>query len=342
VHLARRLLDETSLSVTDVALSAGFSSIRRFNEVFRRTFSLSPTEVRALSKPAKSDEVLLRLPFQPPYDWDSIISFLSQRMVSGIEVIDADSYRRSINLDNSTGSLEVRRVPDQSYLELRVLATFPVDLLRIVERVRRLFDLDCDPNYISAHLGGSKELAHLVKKRPGLRVPGAWDPFELGVRAILGQQVSVKAASTLMARLVAKFGKRLELELPGITYAFPTPRQLARADYRELGVTRARGQTIRNLARAIVDKPSLLDGSREVEGTIKDLTAIPGIGPWTAQYIAMRALREPDAFPAGDLGLRKALSRNGFTPNTVDLRRAADVWRPFRAYAAMHLWRALS
>jgi AraC family transcriptional regulator, regulatory protein of adaptative response / DNA-3-methyladenine glycosylase II len=340
VHLARRLLDETTLSMTNVALSSGFSSVRRFNDVFRRTFSASPSETRAARRPPRSDGVWLRLPYLPPYDWDSMFAFLSARAIPGVEAAHADVYRRSMEIDGATAAVEVRPAAGESCLSLRVLATFPVDLLQVVERVRRLFDLGCDPEQLARHFRGDRVLGHLVKKRPGLRVAGAANPLEMAVRAILGQQVSVRAACTLAGRLVAAFGTPVAVDLPGITRLFPSASRLAEADLRPIGLTAARAETIRHLARAVAFDPSLLDGSTELEASVARLCKIPGIGAWTAQYIAMRALGEPDAFPAGDLGLKKALSRNGRKPSDGEVMRTAESWRPFRAYAVMHLWRS--
>jgi AraC family transcriptional regulator of adaptative response / DNA-3-methyladenine glycosylase II len=342
VHFARRLLDETTLPVTDVALSAGFSSVRRFNDVFRRTFAVPPTKARAVRRTRESDEVVLRLPFVPPYDWASMLGFLRLRAIPGVETAEDDVYRRGIELDAMNGGIEVRRVPGENCLRLRILAPFPVDLLRIAERVRRLFDLDCDPRQIARHFARDDRLADLVRKHPGLRVPGAWNPFEMSVRAILGQQVSVRGASTLAGRLADAYGLPATVPLTGITRHFPTADRLITADLEKIGLPHARADAIRNLARACSKPSLLLDGSGKLEETLAALNALPGVGDWTAQYIAMRALGEPDAFPAGDLGIRKALARNGHAPGTAEIIRRADAWRPFRAYAVMHLWRSLS
>lgn len=342
VHLARRLLDETALPITDVALSAGFSSVRRFNDVFRQTFALSPTTARARRQDSPDrGAVILRLPFAPPYDWDSMIAFLATRAIPGVEAVGDGRYRRSIEIEGVRAAFEVHRVTGENCLRLRLLAALPLDLLRITERVRGLFDLDCDPRRIARHLSRDKRLAAHVRRRPGLRLPGAWDPFEMAVRAILGQQVSVRGACTLAGRLAQSFGERAQVELPGVTHTFPTAARLAGADLRQIGLPSARAAAIRNLASAISEGRLVLDGSRDLDATIAALTALPGIGPWTAQYIAMRALREPDAFPAGDLGIRKALARNGDTLGPAAVERAAEAWRPFRAYAVMHLWRNL-
>jgi AraC family transcriptional regulator of adaptative response / DNA-3-methyladenine glycosylase II len=341
IHLARRLLDETTLSITDIALSAGFSSVRRFNDVFRRTFAFPPSGARSKKTTGTPGEVCLRLPFIPPYDWASMLEFLRERRISGVEAIDGDAYRRSVEIDGAAAGIEVRRQDRESCLTVRILARFPLDLLRLVDRVRRLFDLDCDPRQIGQHLGRDLRLAASVRRHLGLRLPGAWDPFEMTVRAILGQQISVRAASTLAGRLAATFGTPVAIDLPGVTHQFPGAARLVDADLRGIGVTGARTLAIQALARAVAGRTLVLDGSRDVVETIAALRALPGVGDWTAQYVAMRALRELDALPAGDLGLTKALSRKGKRLTRGDVLRTSERWRPFRAYAVMHLWRTL-
>jgi AraC family transcriptional regulator of adaptative response / DNA-3-methyladenine glycosylase II len=338
VHVARRLLDETALGITEVALSAGFSSIRRFNAVFRRTFGMSPSEARSIGQHPESGDVCVRLPFVPPYDWESLVAFLAGRAIPGVEATGPDAYRRSMEVDGVGGGLEVRRVPGENCLQLRILAHLPIDLVRIVDRIRRLFDLDCDPQPIVQLLARDARLKASVKGHPGLRVPGAWDPFEMAVRAILGQQVSVRGASTLAGRLADAFGKPAAVRLDGITRTFPAPAALADADVGRIGMPEARAQTIRDLSKAILAGTIPLDGRLDLDGTIAALTRIRGIGPWTAHYIAMRAVGEPDALPAGDLGLKKALARNGHRPSEAEIRRTAEAWRPFRSYAVVHLW----
>ena len=339
VHFARRLLDETSLSMTDIALAAGFSSVRRFNDLFRRTFGRAPSAVRTNRHAAETADVALRLPFAPPFDWDALIAFLATRAIPAVESIADGAYRRSIDVEGTAAGIEVRLVAGEDSLRLRVLATLPIDLLRVVER--RLFDLDCDPKRIASHLGRDKTVAGFVRAHPGLRVPGAWDPFEMAVRAILGQQVSVRGASTLAGRIARTFGVASACGLPGVTHHFPPASRLADADLRRIGMPAARAAAIQGLARAVADASIVLDGSRDLDTTVAALTTLPGIGPWTAHYIAMRALGEPDALPADDLGIKKALTRNGRRPTRAQILDAAEAWRPFRAYAVMHLWRSL-
>ncbi len=299
------------------------------------------SKTRAPRRTRTPDEVRLRLPYLPPYDWQSLLAFLDARSIPGVESVDQGVYRRSIEVDGVPAGLEVGLASDPDFLQLRVLATVPLDVAIVVEWVRHLFDLECDPCQISAHLGKQEPLKTLVRKRPGLRLPGAWNPFEVSVRAILGQQVSVRAASTLAGRIVTAFGSDSAAPLPGVTHTFPGPDRLAEADLCDIGLPVARRQTIRNLANAVSTGALYLDGSRDLDETFKLLRAIPGIGEWTSQYIAMRALGEPDAFPIGDLGLIKALTINGKRPSSPEILLKAEAWRPFRAYAVMHLWRSL-
>jgi AraC family transcriptional regulator of adaptative response / DNA-3-methyladenine glycosylase II len=341
VHFARRLLDETALPITDIALAAGFSSVRRFNDVFRRTFARAPSQVRTMRQLSEDGGVTLRLPFARPFDWDALLAFLSARAIPGVEAVADGAYRRSIDLDGTAAAIEVRHAAGEDWLRLRVLAASPIDLLRVVERVRRLFDLDCDPKRIASHLGRDKALGSLVRAHPGLRVPGAWDPFEMAVRAILGQQVSVRGASTLAGRIAVTFGAPSACGLSGVTHQFPAASRLAGADLRAVGMPATRAAAIQGLARAVAEHTLVLDGSQDLDTTVAALTALPGIGPWTAHYIAMRSLGEPDALPADDLGIRKALTRNGRRPSRAEILNAAEAWRPFRAYAVMHLWRSL-
>ena len=298
-HFARKLIEETELSLADVALSSGFGSIRSFNAAMRETFRVAPNEFRRRVELAGETTALrLRLPFKPPLNWPATMNFLRPRIVPGVELIEGDRYRRTISVGAWTGSLEVRPAEEEPCLWLELPAAPPAALMPIVARISRMFDLGVDVGPIEQHLAGDDELAPLIRKRPGLRVPGSWDPFELGVRAILGQQVSVAAATTLAARLVESLGTPLQTK---------------------------RDQSIR------------LDGTRPPSEVTKALNELPGIGSWTAEYIALRGLHEPDAFPASDLAIRRWLSRERPMGNMEILRRA-EAWRPWRAYATIHLW----
>jgi AraC family transcriptional regulator of adaptative response / DNA-3-methyladenine glycosylase II len=334
--LARQLVVETDLPLTDVALAAGFDSLRRFNHVFLTLYGQPPSLMRRSATRARDGRGLtLSLPYRPPYDWPGIIAVLKAHAIPGVEVVTDDAYARIITLGGHHGTVVISPGGADS-LSARI--DFPVlrFLPRIVANLRRIFDLAADPGPIDAVLGRDARLAGLVAARPGLRVPGAWNGFELAVRVILGQQVSVAAGSRLAGKLVARFGTPVETMIPGLTGLFPTPARLvAEAEVLSLhlNMPRARAAAIVNLARAATDAPDLLERGEGLETSVHRLSAVPGIGPWTAQCIALFALREPDAFPPRDVGLQRAL---GLTDRQLMAR--TDAWRPWRAYAAMHLW----
>jgi AraC family transcriptional regulator of adaptative response / DNA-3-methyladenine glycosylase II len=343
LHFAKKLLDETDLSMADVAFSSGFGSIRRFNAAFRKAYDRRPSELRraAVSHSSATQEGLtLSLSFRPPYDWDSLAEFLALRAIPGVESVSGSAYRRTIAFGSRRGRLEIRPVEGANRLQLHLHFPDPRQLLTIVDRIRRLFDLRADPREIARSLGRDPSLATLVRTFPGLRVPGAWDGFELAVRAILGQQVSVKGASTLAGRLVETFGAHLAESQDEIGYLFPTPERLADADVESVGLPKTRGAAIRRLAQAVCRKEIVFDSPAGGEEAVRRLTRLPGIGDWTAQYIAMRAIGEPDAFPSTDLGLLRAAG-DGSPLTPARLLRSAEAWRPWRAYAAMYLWRSL-
>jgi AraC family transcriptional regulator of adaptative response / DNA-3-methyladenine glycosylase II len=333
---AKKLIDETTLPLTTIAIASRYGSIRRFNAAFRSTYGRSPRELRRENKHvSNSGPCTLQLRFRPPYDYDSLLHFLAKRAIAGVECVHGDTYRRTFLLDGQPGWLEI--TPQASHaLKLRVEFVGPARLLQVVSRVRRMFDLDADPLAIHAPLKRDPLLARLVKARPGLRVAGAWDAFELGVRAILGQQVSVAGASTLTARLAAKFGHPVPFQIEGLEYTFPTSDEIVEADL-AIGIPASRAEAIREFARAVASDALLLDGNQDAAECVDRLCAIRGLGPWTAQYIAMRALSDPDAFPAGDLVLLRAAG----IKTTAELERHSERWRPWRAYAAMHLWQGV-
>jgi AraC family transcriptional regulator of adaptative response / DNA-3-methyladenine glycosylase II len=334
------------MPLAEIALASGFGSVRRFNATFHALYDRPPRELRR-SRPGECDRsatagITLVLPYAPPYDWDAIIGFLAARAIAGIEVIDtAGRYHRSIALDGAQGTVSVE--PDGRGRGLRVTIRFPriQSIAAIVGRVRRVFDLSTDPSAIGEHLASDPLLAPLVTRRPGLRVPGAWDGFEVGIRAVLGQQITVVAAAKLAARLVAAFGDPLDSDVSGITHTFPEPGKLAGVDLRSLGMPAARAEALSSLAAAAAADSRLFSPSQTLEDAVARLRALHGIGEWTVQYIAMRALREPDAFPAADIGLMRALTRSfGSRPNAAAVLARAEAWRPWRAYAAQHLWTA--
>ena len=345
-HFARTLLDETDLPMAEVAFSAGFGSIRDFNHALRATFGRTPTALRRArgrrGPVANHGGVTVRLAFRPPLDWSGLLGFLAPRATPGVEAVAAGVYRRTIAIDKGAGTIEVRAAAGEPHLLMRVRLARPERLLQVVARARRLFDLDADPVPIADHLAASPELTPLVARRPGLRVPGAWDAFELAVRAVLGQQVTVRGATTLAGRLVRAFGTPLDRAEDGLTHLFPRPEALADADLAALGLPRARAATIRALAGAVASGEVVLDASRGLEDAVARLAAVPGIGAWTAHYIAMRALGEPDAFPAADLGLRRALGNGAGRLAPARVAERAEAWRPWRAYAVMHLWAGLA
>jgi len=342
VHFARRLIDESELPMARVALAAGFGSVRQFNEAVRRTFGRSPRELRraaAIGKRTAAPGLTLHLAYRRPFDWDGLLAFLAPRAMPGLEQIRDGVYRRAIG---SGRQVAIAPVPDADALEVRVSAPPPSDLIGVAARARRLFDLSADPARIAKDLGRDLRLRPLIRRRPGLRLPGAWDPFEVGVRAILGQQVSVAGATTLAGRLVAAFGT--PSGIPGdaaLTHLFPRARMLCDAAIEPLGLPRARAEAIRTFARAVDRETLAFDGAAPLEESIAAMRALPGFGDWTAQYVAMRALGEPDAFPSGDLGLRKALASGAEPARERDVRATAEAWRPWRSYAALWLWSSL-
>jgi AraC family transcriptional regulator of adaptative response / DNA-3-methyladenine glycosylase II len=341
-HFARRLLDETDLSVTDIAFAAGFNSVRQFNRTMLEIFRYPPSGLRERRRrhdQLTTDGALsVRLAYRPPLDWAGMIGYLAARATPGVESVDEQSYRRTIKWDGSTGVLELRPDPGDSHLVLTVHLPQLGGLIHVVEQARRIFDLGADPATIERALAHDLRLRPLLRAHPGLRVPGAWDPYEVGVRAVLGQQIAVAGATTLAGKLAASFGARVETGEQELTHLFPTPATMADADIEPIGIPTARANAVRALARAVANEDVVLDGSLGLTELVGRLCELPGIGDWTAQYIAMRACGEPDGFPAGDLGLRRAATHGArpLTPGELELE--AESWRPWRAYAAMHLW----
>jgi AraC family transcriptional regulator of adaptative response / DNA-3-methyladenine glycosylase II len=335
VQLAKKLLDETTLSVGQVAAASGFGTVRRFNGQILRTCGRTPTELcrsaelRAMTHPAG---YRLRLAYRPPYDWDAVLSFLGARATPGVEAVEPFRYRRTISIDGTCGSIDVYRL-DSSALGADVRISDPRGLLLIVERVRRLFDLGADSAIIGEHLRSDSLLSGTLAAHPGIRAPGAWDGFELAVRAILGQQISVRAATTIAGRVASMFGSPVTA-VAGLQRLFPTPAQLIGAPLEQAGVVTARAEAIRVLAGRVADGTIAFDASVGGRATISALRSLPGIGDWTAEYIAMRAFGDPDAFPGGDLVLRRMAGNC----TTSELVRRSGPWRPWRAYAVMLLW----
>jgi AraC family transcriptional regulator of adaptative response / DNA-3-methyladenine glycosylase II len=339
--LAKQLLTDSRLSVAAVALASGFQSLRRFNVALKKRYRMTPTELRRKQKkdPAgNASEFSFRLGYRAPMDWDRLLDFLGRRAIPGVEAVAEGAYFRTVRIvrgeTEHRGFLEVRNVPDQRLISVRLSDTLAPVCVVVLERIRRLFDLEVDPAAIAAVLGP------LAKDRPGLRVPGSFDGFETSIRAVLGQQISVAGARTLAGRLVERFGSRIDVPIASLSHIFPTASRIARATADEigrLGITGRRVETIIALARSINRGELLLEPCNRVEGTLRQLRKIPGIGEWTAQYIAMRALSWPDAFPHTDLGIRHALAEN----KPARILEMTEKWRPWRAYAALHLWAGL-
>ncbi len=337
LHFAKKLIDETRLPMNQIALASGFGCVRRFNAGIRKVYERTPTQIRRLArlKEVQSEnQYLFRLHYRPPYHWEGILAFLAARVTPGLEVVERGSYRRTISWNGRNGHFEVSPDPKRDALVVKIEFCDPHSLIFIIERIRAMFDLNADWEAIVRSLRTDPLLAGPVKADPGLRVPGCWNGFELAVRAILGQQVTVKGANALAGRMISGFGKPFPAA-NGLTHLFPSPRVLADAKIASVGLPKARAETIRALARAVCDGRISFEGVVDSDAFLNQLCEIPGIGKWTAQYVAMRALAEPDAFPIGDLGLLRATA----LISSRELERRAESWRPWRAYAAMYLWR---
>jgi AraC family transcriptional regulator, regulatory protein of adaptative response / DNA-3-methyladenine glycosylase II len=338
VHFARRLLDDTDLTITEIAFASGFGSTRQLNRACREVFRATPRELRGRRRTGDlltaDGGLTLRLPFDGPVDWTAMVDYFAPRAIPGVERVEGGAYRRTVVIDGDPGVLELLH-DDSVGVVLRAHLPHWEGLIHIADRARRIFGLDRNPEQAVADLAEDPVVGRLVRGRPGLRVPGAWDAFEIGVRAILGQQVSVAAATTAAGRIVETHGIPVAgLDHLGLTHTFPTADALADADLP--GLPRSRAGTIRAFAQAIADGKLALDGSLELAQLVEQLRSILGIGAWTANYIALR-LGERDAFPAGDLGLRRAV--RALSPGREHrLPELAENWRPWRALAAVHLW----
>lgn len=337
--LAKRLLTDTALPVTEVALASGFASVRRFNALFQERYRLSPSALRkSVAPPLREDALQFELGYRPPYDWDYMQRFLGGRSILGVEEVGGDSYRRTVAVSQGerrhVGWVELAPHPRRAALRLTVSSGLTPVLPAVLARAKHLMDLSCSPLDVAQALGA------LAAAHPGVRVPGAFDGFEVAVRAVLGQQISVAAARTLAGRFAAAFGTPLTTPFAALTTVFPAPPAIAGLPVEaiaSLGVIGARARSILALAQALVEGRLLLAPGAEIETTLAQLRALPGIGEWTAHYIAMRALAWPDAFPHTDLGVMKALGES--KPQRVLAAGAA--WQPWRAYAVMQLWRTL-
>jgi AraC family transcriptional regulator of adaptative response / DNA-3-methyladenine glycosylase II len=338
--LAKRLLTDTTLPVTEIALASGFASVRRFNALFRARYRMAPGRLRERADAGSCPSALaFELAYRPPYDWDAMLDFLRARAVPGVEQAGHDAYARNLSVEHRgtlhAGRVEVRRARRRHALAIAVSPSLARAVPAVLSRVKHAFDLACDPAVVAATLG------ELAAARPGLRVPGAWDGFELAVRAVVGQQVSVRSARTVLGRLAAALGEPVPGVRDELAWIFPSASRVAEAEPAEIaraGLTTARARTIVELARAVTTSDLVLHPECDVERALARLVAIRGIGRWTAGYVAMRALRWPDAFLEGDLVVRRAL---GVTRPAQALARA-EAWRPWRSYAVIHLWRSQS
>jgi AraC family transcriptional regulator of adaptative response / DNA-3-methyladenine glycosylase II len=340
LHFAKKLIDETNLPMNQVALASGFGCVRRFNAGIRNVYHRTPTHIRRLARHTEiqpDNQYLFRLHFRPPYHRQAMLDFLAARATPGVEVVEGGSYRRTISLNGRDGYFEVTLAEGRDALLLRIAFSDPQSLFFIVERVRSMFDLNADWAAIVESLRSDPVLCAGVEADPGIRVPGCWNGFELAVRAILGQQITVKGATVMAGRMANRFGRSFS-GAAGLTHIFPAPEVLANAPLGEIGLTGARVETIRALARAVWKGKIRFEGGASSESFLDRLCEIAGIGKWTAQYVAMRAIGEPDAFPSSDLGLLRAMALE----NSRDLELRAEAWRPWRAYAAMYLWRICS
>lgn len=343
VLLAKQLIHQTDLSMIEVALASGFGSVRRFNEVFQRLYQRPPRELRSrTAAPAPAAEIELLLPYRPPYDWAAMLQFLRARAIAGLEAVTAESYSRVIEIDNVAGSITVAHAPER--FALRATVRFPrlSALSAIIARIRRMFDLSAEPGAIVSALCADSVLAPIVAARPGLRLPGAWDGFETAVRAVLGQQITLKGATQLAGRVVAALGTPVaeSTDLPGLTHAFPRPERFGNGALSGMGIPKARAAAIAGISAARRADARLFDPCRDLNEAVARLKNLPGVGEWTAQYIAMRALGESDAFLAADVGVQRKFVMLGRRLSASALLAHAERWRPWRAYAVLHLWMA--
>lgn len=340
--LAKQLIADTQLSMADIAFAAGFSSVRRFNHLFRSRYDLQPSAMRRGRRQSGGDGIVLKLGYRPPLDWNGLIGFLASRGAAVMEQAVDGAYRRTVRLGGRTGWLAAS-VPDgaRHELHLQISDSLVPVLTPLLARIRQLFDLNADPTPIDDHLRADPILGPCVEASPGLRIPGGLDGFEVALRAILGQQISVRAATTLFGRFAQQFGDPIDTPWPEVTRTPPDAERIAAASLQsviDLGLPSRRAQTIQLVARAVIDGHIRLSPTTDAAATMEALQALPGIGPWTVQYLAMRVLAQSDALPASDLGLMRAAGCE--TPRALQQR--AEAWRPWRSYAAMHLWQSLT
>jgi AraC family transcriptional regulator, regulatory protein of adaptative response / DNA-3-methyladenine glycosylase II len=340
---ARLLIESSDVSFGEAALASGFGSVRQFNDTILSIYDRTPTELRSRVRHragnGSSGAIQLRLSCRQPFDAESLIGFLGMRAVTGLEELDEGVYRRALTLEHGGGVVEL--APGEAGIDCRLWLDDLRDLTLAVARCRRLLDLDADPLSVSEQLGRDPVIGPLVRERPGLRVPSCVDAFELAVRAVIGQQISVSGARTVAGRLVERLGEPLADPIGAVTHRFPTAEAMAAMSPADLRMPRVRALALRRLASLVSEGELDLGVGADWTAAEEALLAIPGIGPWTASYIAMRAFGDPDAYPLGDVGLRNALKRLGHDGGGSGERRLAEEWRPWRSYAVVHLWRGL-
>jgi AraC family transcriptional regulator, regulatory protein of adaptative response / DNA-3-methyladenine glycosylase II len=342
LHFAKRLIDQTSLTMRDISTAAGFGSVRRFNDTFRKTYGRTPRELRrGRNTVVSTDALTVQLPYRQPFGWPGLLAFFARRSTPGVELVRNGRYLRTVRVGDRTGVIDVQDVGGALSLTVHGIATDA--LFAAVQRTRSLFDLDAPIDDIASVLGQDRTLRAWMNDKPGIRVPGAWGGFELCVRAVLGQQVSVSAATTFAGRIAERYGDPVGIAVAELdevpTQLFPEPQQLMRARLESLGIIRSRAQTIRDIARAASRGELDFGADQSADDFRSTLISIKGVGEWTAEYVAMRALKNPDAFPASDLGLLRAFDEEeGRRLRPAELTARAEAWRPWRAYAALLIW----
>ena len=341
LHFAKKLIDETDMNLSEICFASGFGSVRRFNAVFSKTYNRSPKQLREKGNTTAKQVGLIEisLSYRPPYDWPAILAFLAYRAIPGVEAVTESSYARTFRLDDKAGHFVANFDAEAHQVHLKISYPDTRNLYHIIDRVRSLFDLRADSAEIDTFLAQDALLRPMVGRFPGQRVPGCWSGFEVAVRAILGQQVTVKAASTLVARIAERYGRPYDCELKGLTYTFPEPEELMDADLSGMGIVGQRIAAIQAVARMVAAGELRMDCGVDTETFVEKICSIKGIGEWTAQYIAMRALNDPNAFPHSDLILRRAATAPGETLPPKQLRERAEPWQPWRAYCVILLWR---
>jgi AraC family transcriptional regulator of adaptative response / DNA-3-methyladenine glycosylase II len=337
---ARTLIETTAMPITQIAFAAGFASVRQFNDTIREVYASSPTELRGSRQPSAAGGTLsLRLPYRAPFHTESIFGFLGDRAVPGVESWDGTTYRRALRLNHGNAVVAVSPGPNAVMCTLHLDNV--ADAQAAVQRCRRMLDLDADPDTVETHFADDAILASLVRKRPGLRSPGHPDGTELLVRAVLGQQVSVKGARTLASRLVVAIGEPLAAPVGGVTHAFPSADAIAGCVPADFAMPSARARALIHACEELASGRIVIDAGSDRDEIGRQLESLPGIGPWTASYVALRALGDPDVFLPTDIGVRNALRAIGVEATPKAAGRLAEAWRPWRSYALHHLWASL-